>query len=69
MKGTVKFFNEQKGFGFIESDESDKDVFVGSRGLSIKLKEGDKVTFDVEETPRGKAATNVTLDEESSDEE
>lgn len=61
MEGTVKFFNEEKGFGFIQSPDSEKDIFVGKRGLSVDLKEGDKVKFDVEETPRGKAAINVSL--------
>ncbi len=50
--GTVKFFNGQKGFGFITPDEGGKDVFVHASGVIDEINEGDKVSFDVEETPK-----------------
>tara|TARA_Y100000310_G_C20190308_1_gene582184 strand:- start:206 stop:397 length:192 start_codon:yes stop_codon:yes gene_type:complete len=60
MQGTVKFFNEQKGFGFI-SGEDGKEYFVHQSGLGegINLQENDPVTFDVEEGDRGPKAVNV----------
>ncbi len=61
--GTIKWFNESKGYGFISQDAGGKDVFVHYRaiqGTGFKtLKEGQKVTFDVEEGPKGLHATNV----------
>jgi len=61
--GTVKFFNEAKGFGFITPDEGGKDVFVHVNGLNGNtITEGDKVSFDVEEGPKGLNATNVSID-------
>jgi CspA family cold shock protein len=59
--GTVKFFNETKGFGFITPDAGGKDVFVHSSGLKDEIREGDKVTYDVQETPRGLSASNVKV--------
>ncbi len=63
MTGTVKWFNNQKGYGFI-SDENGKDVFVHYSGLNMEgfksLEEGQKVTFDVTEGAKGPQATNVT---------
>ena len=59
--GTVKFFNESKGFGFITPDEGNKDVFVHVNGLVDDINEGDKVSFDVSEGPKGLNATNVKL--------
>lgn len=57
--GTVKFFNSEKGFGFIEV-EGEKDVFVHSSALQgISLQEGDKVQFDVERGTKGPQATKV----------
>ncbi|MDA3780890.1 MAG: cold shock domain-containing protein [Bacteroidales bacterium] len=60
MKGTVKFFNDEKEFGFI-SCEGGKDVFVHSTALAegVTLKENDVVTFDVEEGVKGPKAVNV----------
>ena len=60
MKGTVKFFNEEKGFGFI-SCEDGKEVFVHQSGLEegVTLHENDSVTFDVEKGDRGPKAVNV----------
>ena len=63
MKGTVKWFNNQKGYGFI-SDETSKDVFVHYSGLVMdgfkSLDEGASVEFDVVEGSKGPQATNVT---------
>ena len=60
MEGTVKFFNEQKGFGFI-SGEDGKEYFVHLSGLAegANLQENDSVTFEVEEGDRGPKAVNV----------
>jgi CspA family cold shock protein len=62
--GTVKWFNEKKGFGFIEQEDG-PDVFVhfsGINGTGFKtLVEGDRVTFNVEDGPKGPAAVNVTV--------
>ena len=60
MKGTVKFFNVQKGFGFIAADDG-KEYFVHQSDLGdgISLNENDAVEFDVEEGDRGPKATNV----------
>ena len=63
MKGTVKWFNNQKGYGFI-SDESRNDVFVHYSGLNMEgfksLEEGQEVEFDVTEGAKGPQAVNVT---------
>ena len=60
MEGTVKFFNEQKGFGFI-SGEDGKEYFVHQSALAegTSLQENDSVTFEVEEGDRGPKAVNV----------
>ena len=57
--GTVKFFNERKGFGFIIDDEGQQEVFVHVSGLVDKIRENDPVSFDVTEDNRGKKAINV----------
>jgi len=61
--GTVKWFNESKGFGFIEQSEGE-DVFVHYSGITgnghKSLSEGDQVTFDVQRGPKGLQAVNVT---------
>lgn len=59
--GTVKFFNDLKGFGFIKDTNSSKEYFVNSNGLKDKIKENDKVTFDLEEGKKGLNAVNVRL--------
>ncbi len=58
--GTVKFFNNEKGFGFIVPDEGGKDIFVHKTGTREALWEGDKVNYEVEETQKGLNAVNVT---------
>ena len=64
--GTVKWFNDAKGFGFIAPNEGGKDLFVhfsaiqGVTGFKT-LKEGDKVAFDVGQGPKGPSASNVRL--------
>ncbi|MFC1728127.1 cold-shock protein [Nanoarchaeota archaeon] len=63
MKGTVKFFNTGKGFGFIAGEDG-KEYFVHQTGLveGTNLNENDAVTFDVEEGDRGPKAVNVALE-------
>lgn len=60
-KGTVKFFNESKGFGFIKDKESSKEYFVHSSGLKATIRENDEVTFDLQEGKKGLNAVNVKL--------
>ncbi|MCC9137708.1 cold-shock protein [Pontibacter silvestris] len=60
-KGTVKFFNDQKGFGFIKEEGSNQEYFVHVSGLVNEIREGDQVTFDVVEGKRGLNAVNVKL--------
>ena len=59
--GTVKWFNEAKGFGFISPEDGSKDVFVHKNGLIDQITEGDKVTYDLEESPKGMNAINVKV--------
>ncbi|MDR6919728.1 MULTISPECIES: cold-shock protein [Chryseobacterium] len=62
QQGTVKFFNEAKGFGFISPSDGSKDIFVHSSGLITKsIRENDKVTFDVQKGDKGLNAVNVKL--------
>ena len=60
-KGTVKFFNETKGFGFISEEGSNKEHFVHISGLIDEIREGDIVEFDLEEGRKGLNAVNVKL--------
>jgi cold shock protein len=59
--GTVKFFNNTKGFGFITPDDGGKDLFVHVSGLTDEIRDGDKVSFDVENSPKGLNAVNVKV--------
>jgi CspA family cold shock protein len=59
--GTVKFFNNVRGFGFIAPDDGGKDVFVHKSDLIDEINEGDKVTYDVEESEKGLNAINVKV--------
>ena len=62
MTGTVKFFNEAKGFGFITNDESGEDVFVHISALNgVTLREGAKVEYVEEDGKKGKQASNITV--------
>ena len=60
-KGTVNFFNESKGFGFIAPDDGSKDIFVHQSGLIDKITKGDKVSYDVQEGQKGLNAVNVKV--------
>ncbi len=59
--GTVKFFNDSKGFGFIAPEDGGKDVFVHANGLIDQIKDGDQVNYDVEEGRKGLNAVNVKV--------
>ena len=58
-KGTVKFFNESKGFGFIKEENSNQEYFVHVTGLIDEIRENDEVTFDLKEGRKGLNAVNV----------
>tara|TARA_Y100000589_G_scaffold331632_1_gene386040 strand:+ start:1190 stop:1381 length:192 start_codon:yes stop_codon:yes gene_type:complete len=60
-KGTVKFFNETKGFGFIKEEESANEHFVHVTGLIDEIKEGDAVEFELKEGKKGLNAVNVKV--------
>jgi cold shock protein len=60
-KGTVKFFNDSKGYGFIKDTESGKEYFVHVSGLKEEIRENDEVTFDLQEGKKGLNAVNVKL--------
>ncbi len=59
--GTVKFFNDSKGYGFITPEDGSRDVFVHINGLTDEIAEGDKVSYDVEEGRKGLNAVNVQV--------
>jgi cold shock protein len=60
-EGTVKFFNESKGFGFIKPSDSNEDIFVHSSGLKQRIKENDRVKFNVERGKKGLSAVDVEV--------
>ena len=59
--GTVKFFSEAKGFGFIVDNSSKEEIFVHVSGVIDNIKEGDQVTFDTERGKKGMNAVNVKI--------
>lgn len=59
--GKVKFFNQTKGFGFIQEEDSEKEYFVHATGLIDEIRENDDVTFDLKEGKKGLNAVNVRL--------
>ena len=63
LKGTVKWFNGKKGFGFIEREDKEKDAFVHASAVKAAgmryLNEGDKIEFTLESNPKGPAAVNL----------
>lgn len=60
-KGTVKFFNDSKGFGFIIEEGSEEDYFVHISGLIDEIREGDEVEFELKEGKKGMNAVNVRV--------
>lgn len=58
-KGTVKFFNDSKGYGFVTEEETNKEYFVHVSGLIDEVKEGDDVEFELQEGRKGLNAVNV----------
>jgi CspA family cold shock protein len=68
VKGTVKFYNSSKGYGFIAPEDGSKDIFVHATALEASgvsnLNEGDVISFEIEDDPRGrgKQATNIQVD-------
>ena len=60
-KGTVKFYNDSKGFGFIKEENTDKEYYVHSSGIKEHIAENDEVLFDLEEGKKGLNAVNVKL--------
>ncbi|MCB2196523.1 MAG: cold shock domain-containing protein [Bacteroidetes bacterium] len=59
--GTVKFFNESKGYGFIKEDDSNKEHFVHVSGLIDEIREDDRVEFELQEGKKGLNAVNVKV--------
>jgi CspA family cold shock protein len=60
-QGTVKFFNSEKGFGFIKHDDSNKETFVHVSGLIDEIKQNDRVEFDLQNGKKGLNAVNVKV--------
>jgi CspA family cold shock protein len=60
-KGTVKFFNTTKGFGFIKMESTGKEVFVHVSGIKEEIRENDQVTFEIQDGKKGPNAVNVKL--------
>ena len=67
--GTVKWYNARKGFGFVEQESGDKDIFVHASAVKSaglrRLQEGQKISFDVEDSPKGPNAINIKVVEEA----
>lgn len=61
QEGTVKFFNDTKGFGFITPNNGGQDIFVHVTGLNEDIRENDNVSFDVENGKKGLNAVNVSV--------
>jgi cold shock protein len=61
QEGTVKFFNETKGFGFISPSNGGQDIFVHVSGLNDEIRQDDKVTFEVQNGKKGLNAVNVKV--------
>lgn len=61
QKGKVKFYNEEKGFGFITDEETGQDFFVHISGLNQDIKENDEVEYEVSEGKKGLMATDVSV--------
>lgn len=61
LEGTVKFFNETKGFGFITPEDGSQDVFVHVTGLIDEIREKDRVSYELKDGPKGKNAVNVRV--------
>ena len=61
--GTVKFFNESKGFGFVVDNSSNEEIFVHITGLIDNIREGDRVTFNTERGKKGMNAVDVKIAE------
>lgn len=64
VQGTVKWFNDSKGYGFLDANDGQKDVFVHYSAINVEghktLKEGQKVKFNIVKGPKGRQANNVT---------
>lgn len=61
MQGTVKFFNDSKGFGFIKPSDSSEDIFVHVSGLIDEIRENDNVEYSMERGKKGMNAVNVKV--------
>ncbi len=70
--GTVKWYNARKGFGFVEQEGGGKDVFVHASAVKAagvsRLQEGQKISFDVEDSPKGPNAINIKTEEGAEEE-
>lgn len=60
-EGTVKFFNTRKGFGFITVNDTEEEIFAHTTNIIDKIKEGNKVTFEIEQGEKGPSAVKVRL--------
>jgi CspA family cold shock protein len=60
-KGTVKFYNDSKGYGFITQEDSSDEIFVHSSGLKSQIRQNDQVSFEVQKGKKGMNAVNVVV--------